>query len=164
MVRKRQQAAEADALPAEPQPPQPGETPAAEPATETAPQQGEAPAEQPQGEGTKRPYNPVRSWSEQYVGALRYQKLTDDRMKKIIFRFKLPQGQNKPPEEALAVMRSHKQTAEGQPTGLKFEDTRTHGKVWTIPNDPEGRDLAGTIEFELSKLATKMEAAQPTPA
>ena len=157
MVRRKQQGAEADIS-------EEGEPQSAETETETAPEQGDSQAVETQGEGTKKPYNPVRPWSERFTGPLRYEKLTDDRVKKIIFRFKLPQGQNKPPEEALAVMRSHKQTPEGQPTGLKFEDLRAHGKAWTIPNDPEGRELADRIEYELSKLATKMEAAQPTPA
>jgi len=61
---------------------------------------------------------------------------------------------------ALAVMREHKQDKDGKPTGLKFQDTRTHGKIWTIPNDVEGRALADKIDFRLSELAQKMDESQ----
>ena len=98
---------------------------------------------------------------EQYTGPLQYELFTVG--KTIMFRFKLPKGQDKPANEALEIMRSHKQTLEGQPTGLRFEDTRMHGKVWTIPNDPEGRELAGKIEMELAKVARKMEATPALP-
>ena len=82
---------------------------------------------------------------------------------KIIIRFNLPAGQKSPSDEVLEVLRSHKQTAEGQPTGLEFEDTRTYGKVWTIPNDAEGRELAGRIDVKLNKVAAKMQAEQVPP-
>jgi len=57
-------------------------------------------------------------------------------------------------------MREHKQDKDGKPTGLEFKDTRTHGKVWLIPNDVEGRALADKIDFKLSQLAEKMEQGQ----
>ena len=48
---------------------------------------------------------------------------------------------------------------DGNPTGLKFQDTRKHGKIWTTPNDAEGRMLADKIDFRLSELAHKLEEA-----
>jgi hypothetical protein len=116
-----------------------------------------------EGETAKRPYKPVKSWTENYNQPLRYEKFTDDRSHKIMFRFKLPDGQAKPPEEVLALMRAHTQTPEGGATGLQFRDLRSHGKVWVIPNDAEGRDLADKIDFKLSQLAVKMQAAERTP-
>ncbi len=103
--------------------------------------------------------DPVRSWSQRYTGPVRYQVLTDSRIHKIIIKFKLDDGQKTPPDEALAVMRAAKVNGDGSPTGLRFEDSRTHGKAWMIPNDAEGRALAGRIEGELEKIG-----AQPAPA
>ena len=56
-------------------------------------------------------------------------------------------------------MREHKQDAGGVPTGLQFKDTRKHGKIWTIPNDMEGRMLADKIDFKLHEVAQKMDEA-----
>jgi hypothetical protein len=120
----------------------------------------------PRAEGEtakRRPYKPVKSWTENYNQPLRYEKFTDDRSNKIMFRFKLADGQAKPPQEVLDLMHAHTQTPEGEPTGLQFRDLRSHGKVWIIPNDAEGRDLADKIDFKLSQLATKMQAAERTP-
>ncbi len=96
----------------------------------------------PEPETPRRPDNPGRNTSERHVEPVRYQKLTDDRLKKIPFRLELPEGQDKPGAEVLKVMCPHKQTAEGQSTGLKCKTARAHGPVWTIPDDPEGRALA----------------------
>jgi len=94
---------------------------------------------------------------------VKYRKLTDDTMRIIAFKFDVAAGE-KVPEEALAVMREHKQDAGGAPTGLKFQDTRKHGKIWSIPNDMEGRTLADRIDFKLREVAQKMdEAAGKTP-
>ena len=158
MARKKQQAAESQ--PAEA--PESAPTTAVEPPPQTPLPATEIPASQPETERPKRSFNDRRSWVEQYTGPLQYELFTVG--KTIMFRFKLPKGQDKPADEALEIMRSHKQTPEGQPTGLKFGDTRMHGKVWTIPNDPEGRKLAQKIEMELTKVARKMEATPTLPA
>jgi len=107
----------------------------------------------------KRPFEPVRGWTSRLTGPLQYRKFTDANLKVIAFKFNL-EADEKLPEEALAVMRDHKQDKEGKPTGLKFQDTRTHGKIWTIPNDVEGRALADKIDFRLSELAQKLEEGQ----
>lgn len=122
-----------------------------------AAQSGET-AAQIQPEKERRPFKPVRSWTETYNQPLRYERFSDARSNKIMFRFKLPEGQAVPSDEVLQVMRSNMQTPEGQPTGLQFRDLRAHGKVWIIPNDEEGRDLADKIDFQLTKLASKIQA------
>jgi len=131
--------------------------PASEPAITPAAEERQAGDESP--EQTKRPFEPVRGWTSRLTGPLQYRKFTDANMKVIAFKFNLD-ADEKLPEEALAVMREHKQDKDGKPTGLKFQDTRTHGKIWTIPNDVEGRALADKIDFRLSELAQKLEEGQ----
>ena len=117
---------------------------------------------QPGDESTdqpKRPFEPVRGWTQRYAGPVRYRKFTDATLKIIAFKFDVPANE-KLPDEVLAVMRDHKQDKDGNPTGLKFQDTRKHGKIWAIPSDVEGRALADKIDFRLSELAQKMEQAQ----
>ena len=101
----------------------------------------------------------VRGWSSRLTGPLQYRKFTDANLKIIGFKFNLD-DQEKLPPEALEVMREHKKDADGNPTGLKFQNTRTHGKIWQIPNDAEGRVLADKIDFRLSELAQKLEEGQ----
>ena len=117
-------------------------------------QPGDEPAEEP-----KREFKPVRGWTSRFTGPVQYHRFSDANLKIIAFKFNVPDNE-KPPEEVLAVMHAHKQDKEGNPTGLKFQNTRTHGKVWTIPNDVEGRTLADRIDFQLSEVAKKMEASQ----
>ncbi len=125
-------------------------------ATATAPESGagQEGAGQPQ-----RKYEPVRGWTQQLAGPVKYRKFTDDTMRIIAFKFDVAAGE-KVPEDALAVMREHKQDADGAHTGLQFQDTRKHGKIWTIPNDVEGRTLADKIDFKLREVAQKMDEAQ----
>jgi len=121
------------------------------------------PGDEPAEEQTKRKYEPVRGWTSRFTGPVKYRKFTDEPMKIIAFKFNLAENE-KLPEDVLAVMRDNKQDAAGQPTGLKFQTTRKHGKIWTIPNDVEGRTLADKIDYRLSQLAEKMGQAQgPTP-
>jgi len=134
-----------------------GANPATDPAAVPAAEERQAGDESP--EKPKRPFEPVRGWTSRLTGPLQYRKFTDANLKVIAFKFNL-EADEKLPEEALAVMRDHKQDKEGKPTGLKFQDTRTHGKIWTIPNDVEGRALADKIDFRLSELAQKLEEGQ----
>jgi hypothetical protein len=156
MAKRKDQAAETELPEAQP-------APAAETGAQATQAETGQPATPAEPQGPQRQYKARVSWAEQYTGPLQYEMFTAG--KKIMFRFKLPKGQDKPTDEVLEVMRWHKQTQDEppQPTGLKYENTRTHGKVWSIPNDPEGRELAGNIDRALSKLATKMELAQKAP-
>jgi hypothetical protein len=122
---------------------------------ETPPAGERQPGDEPP-EQAKRPFEPVRGWTQRFTGPVKYRKLTDANLKIIAFKFNVPDNE-KPPEEVLALMRDNLKDKEGNPTGLKFQNTRIHGKVWTIPNDVEGRTLADRIDFRLSQLAQKME-------
>ncbi len=132
--------------------------PAEETAIATAPAP-EAGAGQEAAEQPERKYEPVRTWTQQLAGPVKYRRISDDTMRIIAFKFDLPAGE-KVPEAALAVMREHKQGVDGAPTGLKFQDTRKHGKIWSLPNDAEGRILADKIDFKLHEVAQKMDVAQ----
>jgi hypothetical protein len=103
----------------------------------------------------QRKYNPVRSWSHRIEGPARYEVLTDSRINKIIIKLKLNEGEKTPAEDVLAIMRAAKVNGDGSSTGLRFEDSRLHGKVWTLPNDPEGRAILAGIEMKLEELGAK---------
>lgn len=128
---------------------------------EGAPTHERQPGDEPEDQA-KRPYQSVRGWTQRFTGPLKYRKLTDDNMKIIAFKFHVA-GNDKLPDEVLAVMRDNKTDKDGNATGLKFMDTRKHGKIWMIPNDLEGRILADKIDFKLSQLAQKMEETQGPP-
>ncbi len=125
-----------------------------------APTAGEITQERQPGdespEAPKRKYEPVRGWTSRLAGPVKYRKFTDDTLKIIAFKFNLADNE-KLPDEVLTLMRDNKQDKDGNATGLKFQDTRKHGKIWTIPNDIEGRALADKIDFRLSELAQKTE-------
>ncbi len=123
-----------------------------------APAEERQPGDEP-AEGTKRPFQVVRGWTSRLTGPVKYRKFTDADLKIIAFKFDLD-PKEKLPDEVLAVMHEHKKDKDGNATGLKFQDTRKHGKVWTLPNDVEGRTIADKIDFRLSELAQKMEGAQ----
>ncbi len=117
-------------------------------------QPGDEPTEQPKGA-----YKPVRSWTVQVDGPVRYRRFTDDKLDIIAFKFDLPPN-GKLPDEVLAVLHDNQQEPDGTPTGLKFKDTRKHGKIWTLPLDQEGRIVADRIDFRLKELAHKREEVQ----
>jgi hypothetical protein len=117
-------------------------------------QPGDEPAEK-----SKRQFNPVFGFTSRFAGPLKYRKFTDANLKIIAFKFNLA-NQEKLPPEALEIMREYKQDRDGNPTGLEFKQTRTHGKIWQIPNDVEGRTLADKIDMRLSEIAEKLQEAQ----
>jgi hypothetical protein len=127
-------------------------------AIETPPAGERQPGDEPP-EQAKRPFQPVRGWTNRITGPVQYRKFSDANLKIIAFKFNLPDNE-KPPQEVLDVMHEHMKNKDGQPTGLRFQNTRTHGKVWTVPNDVEGLALADRIDFRLSELAQKMEETQ----
>ena len=59
-------------------------------------------------------------------------------------------------------MRAAKVNGDGSPTGLRFEESRTHGKAWMIPNDPEGRAFMFQSRLIWKKSATKMHCVAAT--
>jgi hypothetical protein len=129
-----------------------------EPAADTTPGSERQPGDEPPAPD-KRPFQVVRGWTQRFTGPVKYRKFTDADMNIIAFKFNLEPGE-KMPEEVLAVMREFKQDKDGNPTGLQFQETRKHGKIWAIPNDLEGRMLADKIDYRLSQVAHKLEEAQ----
>ena len=95
-------------------------------------------------------------------------KFSDANMKIVAFKFDLPKdgtGKEEPmPEPVLTLLRDNKKDENGNDTGLRFENTRKHGKIWMLPNDPEGRALADKLDYHLGELAHKMESAMQARA
>ena len=74
----------------------------------------------------------------------------------ILFKFVLPEGQNTLAPDVKDVLDAHKRYPEtGEPTGLHFENSGKHGKVWVLKNTNEGRAVADKIDQALQKLAAK---------
>ena len=131
--------AEAVNPPAQPPADQPAQTAAAETA-------------QPQ----KKPFQPVRGWTTRTMQPVQYRKLVDSDLGIILFKFVLPEGQNSLAPDVKDVLDAHKRYAEtGEPTGLHFENSGKHGKVWVLKNTNEGRAVADKIDQALQKLAAK---------
>ena len=124
--------------------------------------EGEVPNE------VKKPFQVVRGWSQRTQQPVKYQKFTDANMKIVAFKFDLPkdgEGKETPmPEPVLTLLRDNKKDENGNDTGLRFENSRKHGKIWMLPNDPEGRALADKIDYHLGELAHKMESAMAAGA
>lgn len=103
-----------------------------------------------------------RGWATRYAPPeVQYDVLTKhnaQRKPTIFIKFQGIRDGEKPSEEILAVMRSHKLTPEGYPTGLHFADDRIEGKAWTLPDSPQGRDTLYRIMKDLDGLATKVAA------
>jgi len=116
------------------------------------------PGDEPAAEA-KEPFQVIRNWTERFTGQVKYRKFTDADLNTIAFKFQL-EPKEKLPDEVLAVMHEHKKDKDGNPTGLKYQDTRKLGKIWALPNDVEGRTIADKIDFRLSELAHKMEEGQ----
>ena len=104
---------------------------------------------------------PDRGWTERLQPPeLAYRRFTakdQTGRSKIFFKFQLPQGQDKPNADALAVVQAHKHSPEGYDTGLRFEDDDIHGKVWKLPNTEIGRATADSIDKGLQEIAVKVE-------
>jgi hypothetical protein len=101
-----------------------------------------------------------RPWTERYEQPARYVRFTgkDDRGHRRIFvKFDLPPGEEKPHPEVLAVVQAYKRTAEGHPTGLHFSHDAVHGKTWSLPDDPLGRETADKLDMALNEVAHKIE-------
>src|SRR6266851_9996450 len=121
-----------------------GEVQAETQASQTdARQPGEESAEKP-----KREFQVVRGWTSRLQGPVKYRKFSDADLKIVAFKFHVGANE-KLPDEVLTIMREHKQDKDGNPNGLKFQDSRKHGKIWSVPNDVEGRTLADKIDFKL---------------
>jgi hypothetical protein len=116
----------------------------------------------------KKPFQVVRGWTSRTQQPVKYQKFSDANMKIVAFKFDLPKdgtGKEEPmPEPVLTLLRDNKKDENGNDTGLRFENTRKHGKIWMVPNDPEGRALADKLDYHLGELAHKMDSAMAARA
>lgn len=119
---------------------------------------------------------PGRAWSERFIQPIKYSRsnFKDPTGKHLIaFRFELPDGQTKPSEELLAVLRNHKVFRQGKPvglsegasddpqavsTGLHYQDFGPGlGKLWVMPNGELGRTVADSLDLALHGLVKKIE-------
>jgi hypothetical protein len=104
----------------------------------------------------KKPFQPVRGWTSRTKQPVQYRKLVDSDLGVILFKFVLPEGQNTLAPDVKDILDAHKRYAEtGEPTGLHFENSGKHGKVWVLKNTNEGRAVADKIDQALQKLAAK---------
>ena len=89
----------------------------------------------------KKPFQPVRGWTTRTKQPVQYRKLTD------------------------SDLDAHKRYPEtGEPTGLHFENSGKHGKVWVLKNTNEGRAVADKIDQALQKLAAKHDLQEQQAA
>jgi hypothetical protein len=136
-------AASAPVAPAGPEP-----TPA-----EPGPTTRQAAGERPRHTGPGRP------WTERYEHPVKYRRFTardGSGKEKIMFKFDLAPGQDKPPQELIDVLHKHQKTDEGYPTHLRFESDPVVGKVWKLPSTELGRATADSLDQALSSLAHKL--------
>jgi hypothetical protein len=108
-----------------------------------------------------------RSWATRSAQPVAYNMSTGKDQtgrEQIFFKLILPAGQTKPDEQIVQVFRDHKQTAEGYPSGLHFENDRVHGAVWKIQNDELGRTIADKLMVALDGLAKKLETPKAAAA
>jgi hypothetical protein len=139
---------------------QPVNTPAQVPVDQPAETANAAAAQQ-----QKKPFQPVRGWTTRNKQPVQYRKLTDSDLGIILFKFVLPEGQNTLTTDVKDVLDAHKRYAEtGEPTGLHFENSGKHGKVWVLKNTNEGRAVADKIDQALQKLAAKHDLQEQQSA
>jgi hypothetical protein len=113
----------------------------------------------------KKPFQPVRGWTIRNKQPVQYRKLTDADLGIILFKFVLPEGQNTLAADVKDVLDAHKRYPEtGEPTGLHFENSGKHGKVWILKNTIEGRAVADKIDRALQTLAAKHDLQEQQAA
>jgi hypothetical protein len=77
----------------------------------------------------------------------------------------LPEGQTKLPADVKDILDAHKKYPDsGEPTGLHFENSGKHGKIWVLKNTAEGRAIADKIDVALQKLAQKHDLQEEQAA
>jgi hypothetical protein len=108
-----------------------------------------------------------RGWTQRFAGSLRYRRFTDvsaGGLPSIFFKVELEPGQSKMPDEVYEVFHSLKSLKRSPergggeyPTGLVFNRSKKHGRVWVLPDNTTGRTVADIIDAKLGDLASKME-------
>jgi hypothetical protein len=115
---------------------------------------------------------PGFGWTVRITGPIRYRRYTDKDgggRPSIFFKFELAPGQSDLPQEVYDILHElkylnrnpeHGKGSGQYPTGLEFQRSRKHGRVWKLPDDSTGRTAADIIDAKLSDLAHKMEQEQ----
>lgn len=111
---------------------------------------------------------PLRGWTKRLTGPIRYRRFTDldaGGRPSIFFRFELAPGQSDLPQGVYDVLHELKhlkarpgRDSEPQPTHLEFTRTKKHGRVWRMPDNPQGRTAADIIDAKLADLAAELGA------
>lgn len=133
-------------------------------------------SDQESGPDTEKPTKPGRSWTERLAGPIRYRRFTDTDpagRPSIFFKFELAPGQDDLPQgvyDILHEMRFLKRNANDLehgmkpcPTGLAFNRSKKHGRVWRMPDTPPARTAADIIDAKLSDLAATLDS-EPGPS
>lgn len=126
-------------------------------------QEGSDPAKS----GGKRP---GRGWTQRFTGPIRYRRFTDldaGGRPSIFFKFELAPGQSDLPQGVYDILhelkyldRNPADLEHGRnpcPTGLTFNRSKKHGRVWRLPDTPPGRTAADVIDGKLRTLAATLE-------
>jgi hypothetical protein len=124
--------------------------------------------QQPDDEPVKKPAEkPGRGWTTRFTGQVRYRRYTDwddGGRAAIIIKFELAPNQTDLPQEVYDVLQEMKYLKLSQQdgggrvrSGLEFKRSKTHGRVWILPDNPAGRTAADVIDAKLLKLAEKLD-------
>ena len=126
-------------------------------------------SDQESGPDTEKPARPGRSWTERLTGPIRYRRFTDidaGGRPSLFFKFELAPGQSDLPQgvyDILHEMKFLKRTPgdlehgdKPCPTGLAFNRSKKHGRVWRMPDTPQGRTAADIIDAKLADLAAEL--------
>lgn len=116
--------------------------------------------------GNSADERPGRGWTERF-GPIRYRRFTDvdaGGRPSIFFKFELSPGQSEMPKEVWDILHSLRQIDRGPThgggrhyTGLQFNRSKKHGRVWRLPDSQTGRTAADIIDARLADLITKIE-------
>ena len=113
-----------------------------------------------------------RGWTDRFTGPIRYRRYTDldgGGKPSIFFKFELAPGLSDLPQEVYDILHQlkhlnrnpeHGKGTGRYPTGLEFQRSRKHGRVWKLPDDSTGRTAADIIDARLLDLANKIEQEQ----
>lgn len=112
---------------------------------------------------------PGRSWTERLSGPVRYRRFVDTDpagRSRIFFKFELAPGQTELPQGVYDVLHELKYLNRNQdfpngggryPTGLQFNRSKKHGRVYVLPDNPTGRTAADIIDAKLADLAASLD-------
>lgn len=106
-----------------------------------------------------------RGWTVRLAG-IRYRRFSDldaGGRPSIFFKFELPPGQTDVPQKVYEILHELKYLPPSRghnkpcPTGLQFNRSKKHGRVWVMPDNSTGRTAADCIDSRLRLLAAEIE-------